>query len=159
MRTEVLTYVPADVMLLLSGYEITGWQSISIQRNSPVFRQIRGIRGKNTRARIPDSSAIIVIEAYQTELLHEVLSKVLEADMVNGTARLEVTLSELSGSTRFTTTTAYIEGYPEIGYSSENGVRKWTLLCDDSEWFVGSAINSNVNAVQNFLSNVNNVFS
>lgn len=159
MRTEVLTYVPSDVILLLSGYEITGWEAISIARSSPAFRQIKGIRGKNTRVQLPDSSAVITISALQTELLHEVLSKILEADIAEGTARLEISLSEISGGTRFSTINAYISGYPEIGYGKDNNTVVWTLLCENSDLTVGSAVNSNVEAVQNFLTNVNNLLT
>lgn len=159
MRTEVLTYVPSDVMLLLSGYEITGWESITISPNSQAFRQVNGIRGKNTRVKLRDTSCTITISAYQTELLHEVLSKILEADMAEGTARLEISLSEISGGTRFSTRDAYILGFPEVVYTRDNSVKVWTLSCSTSDMSIGSAVNSNVEAVQNFLTNVNNLLT
>lgn len=146
---EVLTYVPSNVALILSGSQIKGWNSITISRSDPVFKQIRGIRGKNTRTRIKNSSAIITIETPQTELFNEVLSMVLEADSVNGTARLEISLMESTGSSFFTTNTAYISQWPELRYSGELGVNVWTLTCEDSEIFIGSAKSAAIGFIDN----------
>ena len=146
---EVLTYVPSNVALILSGSQIKGWNSITISRSDPVFKQIRGIRGKNTRTRIKNSSATITIETPQTELFNEVLSMVLEADSVNGTARLEISLMESTGSSFFTTNTAYISQWPELRYSGELGVNVWTLTCEDSEIFVGSAKSAAIGFIDN----------
>lgn len=146
---EVLTYVPSNVALILSGSQVEGWNSISVVRSDPVFKQIKGIRGKNTRTRIKNSSATIVIETPQTELINEVLSMVLEADSVNGTARLEISLMESTGSSFFTTNTAYISQWPELKYSGELGVNVWTLTCEDSEIFIGSAKSAAIGFIDN----------
>lgn len=146
---EVLTYVPSNVALILSGSQVKGWNSISVARSDPVFKQIKGIRGKNTRTRIKNSSATIVIETPQTELINEVLSMVLEADSVNGTARLEISLMESTGSSFFTTNTAYISQWPELKYSGELGVNVWTLTCEDSEIFIGSAKSAAIGFIDN----------
>ena len=95
---EVLTYVPSNVVLLISGYPITGWNSIKIVRNAPSFKQIRGIRGKNTRVKLEDTSAVLTIETPQTELVNEVLSKCIEADENTGNVRLELTLKDITGN-------------------------------------------------------------
>lgn len=146
---EVLTYVPSNVSLIISGSQLSGWNSITISRSDPVFKQIKGIRGKNTRTRIKNSSATIVIETPQTELINEVLSMVLEADSVNGTARLEISLMEITGTSFFTTSTAYIERHPELKYTNELGVNVWTLVCEDSEVFIGSARNAALGIINN----------
>lgn len=146
---EVLTYVPSNVSLIISGSQLSGWNSITISRSDPVFKQIKGIRGKNTRTRIKNSSATIVIETPQTELINEVLSMVLEADSVNGTARLEISLMEITGSSFFTTSTAYIERHPELKYTNELGVNVWTLVCEDSEVFIGGARNAALGIINN----------
>lgn len=146
---EVLTYVPSNVTLLLSGYQVKGWTSISLTRNSPVFKQIRGIRGKNTRTRLKDTSAVLTIETLQTELLNEVFSMVLQADAVNGTARLEISLTESTGTSFFTTSTAYITAYPEVKYNAEISTISWTLVCEDSQLFVGNAKSAAVGLINN----------
>lgn len=149
---EVLSYVPSNVVLLISGLQIEGWNNIRISRNTPTFRQIRGIRGKNTRTRIKDSSATLIIETPQTSLVNEVLSKCLEADLETGAVRLEITLKETTGTSFFSTTTAYITAYPELSYSNSLGSNTWTLSCDESQVFIGCARSAAVGIVENGIS-------
>lgn len=146
---EVLTYIPTNVILLVSGYQISGWNSIEISRNAPSFKQIRGIRGKNTRTRNKDSSCTLKITVLQTELVNEVLSKCLEADISTGNVRLEMTLKDLGGTSFFTSTTAYITGYPMINYSKEVAEVTWELSCEDSYFYPGGARNTAFSIIQN----------
>lgn len=156
---EVLTYVPSNVILSVSGYPIEGWNSISITPSFPVFKQIAGIRGKNTRTRIKNTSATIVIDVPQTELLNDVLSMVLVADAANGTGRLEVGLSELTGTSFFTSTTAYITSFPELRYDSEIASRVWTLQCEVSEIHIGNAKSAALGVVGGAVSQLKDTVS
>lgn len=158
---EVLTYVPENVVLLISGYQIEGWDSIRVARNSPAFRQIRGIRQKNTRVRMKDTSTTITLEVPQTGLVNEVLSKCLEADIKTGSVRLEISLKEITGSSFFNTTTAYILAYPELNYKGTLSTNTWTLGSDESQMYLGAAKSAAVGIVENgvarlkdFVSNV-----
>lgn len=153
---EVLTYVPENVNLLLSGYKIEGWESITITRNSPAFKQIRGIRGKNTRVQIKDTSAVIKIETLQTELLNEVLSICLFSDTMNATARLDISLKETTGSTIFSTSTAYITAFPDLKYTSDISSLVWTINCEDSGMFVGNATSNAIGAMSGGISSLKN---
>lgn len=146
---EVLTYVPSNVVMLFSGYQIEGWTSIKITRSTPVFKQIRGIRGKNTRTRVKDSSVTLTIETPQTSLVNEVLSKCLEADLQTGAVRLEITLKETTGTSLFATTTGYITGYPDLSYTNSLGSNTWVLSCDDSHIYIGCAKSAAVGIVEN----------
>lgn len=138
---EVLTYVPSSVILLISGYQVKGWNSFEITRSTPQFRQVRGIRGKNTRTRIKDSSCTLRVAVLQTELVNEVFSKCLEADMSTGNIRLELTLRDLNGTSLFTSTTAYIVGYPTVTYNKEVAEVVWEFACEESYMYQGAARN------------------
>ena len=146
---EVLTYVPSNVTLLVSGYRIEGWTNISITPNTQSFRQVRGIHGKNTRVRMNDTSAILTIETLQTELLNDVFSMVHIADRAQGTARLEVSLADITGNSFFSSATAYITGMPTLTYGEDVSLVTWTMVCDSSELFLGSARNAAVGVVEN----------
>lgn len=149
---QVLTYVPSNVNLIISGLPISGWNEITVARNAPVIRQVRGIRGKNTRTRLKDSSAVITIETLQTELLNEVFTLALQADEQEGTARLELALTESTGTSFFTTSTAYITAYPQKSYSNEISSVVWTLACDESNMFIGNATSAAIGVVQGSVS-------
>ncbi len=158
---EVLTYVPSNISLIFSGYQLKGWDTIKLQRNSQSFKQIRGIRGKNTRTMLKDTSASLTISVPQTELAHEVFSKILEADLQTGNVRLEIVLSDLTGSSLFATTNAYITGYPTVSYGEDIQNYEWTFMCEDSYIFVGSARDATIGLVDNAVARlkdfVNNI--
>lgn len=138
---EVLTYVPSLVTMLINGYQIEGWNSISIQKNVENFKQVRGIRGKNTRIRNKDTSAVITVTCPQTEYVNEVLSRAVEVDMLTGNARLEITLKDGAGATVFSTTTAYVAGWSDVSYGTSLSDNSWKIFCDESKVYVAGARN------------------
>ena len=73
MSFEVYTYSPSEVILTISGYQITGFDKISVSRNSPAFSMVKGIRGQNTRVRNRDSSCTITVDLLQTAMANDCL--------------------------------------------------------------------------------------
>lgn len=134
--SKVFTYDPAQVQLTFGGYTITGWQSISIARSVDAFKPIRGIRGKHTRVRNADTSCTISIPLLQTSMGNDVLSRIHELDLVNGTGRIELTISDLGGTSVFNSVEAYILGYPEVVYSGEFEYRQWRIFCQSTNTYV-----------------------
>lgn len=155
---EVLTYVPSNVCLFLSGYEIKGWTEIKVSRNAPGYRQIRGIRAKHTRTRILDRSAKLTITVFQSEPVNEVLSIVHGADMQTGAGRLEIMLKEITGTSIFTTTTAYITGYPEMSYSGKLATNTWEIACDEATISLGNSTPGQKSVLDNAISKVTSLF-
>ena len=127
--SKVFTYSPKEVQLTFGGYTVTGWQSISIARSVDAYKPIRGIRGKHTRVKNADTSCMITLPLLQTSMSNDVLSRIHELDIANGTGRIELTLSDLKGTSVFNSVEAYIVGYPEVTYSGEFEYRQWRIFC------------------------------
>ncbi len=135
---DVLTYRPGEVTLSICGYVVEGWTSIAIARNTPTFKQIRGIRGKNTRVMNADTSGTIRVNLTQTSVANDVFSELLAMDKRFATNRLEVTIKDNSGTSLFSSIKAYIESYPETTFSASQTERNWTILCDSMDgYFIG----------------------
>lgn len=158
----VTTYSPADVKLTLGGYQIVGWQSISIARSAKGFTVVRGIRGKNTRVPNRDSSATIQFSLAQFSPSNDVLSYIHERDLDEGTARIALTLRDGSGGSVFSTNEAYITGYPATTYSGGFEYRVWEIFCQttDSYKVAGntrpstSLFDGVLNEASNFVNNL-----
>jgi len=131
--SEVYTYSPQDVKLVICGYIVEDWVRISIDRNSPVFRQIRGIRGKNTRVKNRDTSAVIALEALMVGQVNDVLSEIVLQDSILNTGRLEVGLIDTSGRSVFTTVESFVEGYPSVTFSADIETRTWRIMCNSTD--------------------------
>lgn len=149
---SVKTYVPSNLNLLICGYKVEGWTKITVTRNSPTFKQVRGIRGKNTRIRLLDTSAVITLTVPQTEEVNDVLSAISEADSRYGSGRLEIMMSDLSSDTQFSSPTGYITMLPAISYESNLSDNVWEITCDRSRFSPGGAKNAAVGIVEGGIS-------
>ncbi|MNQ35952.1 hypothetical protein D3C85_494590 [compost metagenome] len=139
MAFEVNTYSPKDVSLAFSGYVLTGWNTITVSRNTNAYTTVRGIRGKNTRVRNVDTSATISFSCLQTSDSNDIMSSIHAIDIATGSARIELTLKDASGTSLFSSKEAYIQGYPESTFSGDFSYRVWTINCltTESTWNVG----------------------
>lgn len=132
MSYEVNDYAPSEVILTFGGYQVEGWDQISIERSSPVFKQIKGIRGKHTRVKDPDTSATISLGVMQTCSTNDYLSEILRLDAQSGTGRLSILLKDKSGNSVFSSEEGYIVGYPKADFGEEIVFRPWTIFCQST---------------------------
>lgn len=152
--TNIFTYSPQDVTLIIGGYQVKGWESISFRRNSDGYTSIQGIRGKNTRVINKNTSATLIIPILQTEQANDVFSSIHELDMENGTGRIALTLNDKGGNSVFSSNEAYIAGYPEVIYSGDAEYRAWKIMCDSSKFYVGSNANPSFSLFSSILNNI-----
>jgi hypothetical protein len=132
---DVKTYSPKDVVLIIGGYQVTGWQTISITRSVKGFTPIRGIRGKNTRVPNRDTSATLTFPILQSSQSNDVLSYIHELDLEEGTARIALTLKDNSGRSVFNSNEAFITGYPSATFSGQFEYRNWEIFCQTTDTF------------------------
>lgn len=131
----VQTYNPKDVILTIGGYQLTGWQSITISRTVKGFTVIRGIRGKNTRVKNVDTSATLTISLLQTSQGNDVLSSIHGLDLEEGTARISLMLKDRSGRSVFSSNEAYITGYPTAPFSGQFEYRNWEFFAQTTDTY------------------------
>lgn len=132
---SVLSYSPKDVVLIVAGYQVTGWEKISITRTRKAFTPIPGIRGKSTRAVSRDTSATVSVSILQTSASNEVLSHIHTMDTQQGTGILPIILKDMSGTSVFSSEQAYITGYPAVAYSGQFEYRAWEIFCETTKTF------------------------
>lgn len=122
-------YSPSDVILIIAGYQVTGWESITITRRMDSFIPVYGIRGKHTTVPSGDTSATITIPLLQTSQSNDVFSSILGLDEINGTGKLNMSLVDNSGDSVFYSDEARILGYPEVVFSGNFSYRAWRIFC------------------------------
>lgn len=155
MSFSVNTYSPKDVTLAFGGYVLTGWNTINIQRTYSGFTPVDGIKNKNTRVRNTNTAATINFSCLQTGDANDLLSQIHALDLQTGAVRITLTLKDLSGSSIFTSSEAYILGYPEVVYSDSFEWRVWNIHCSTSEgWNVGGNLRPSTSLFDSALSTV-----
>lgn len=154
-QMAVNTYSPKDVILTIGGYQIAGWDNISIRRRSPGFTTVAGIRGKHTRVPSNDSSANITLSLVQTSPSNDVLSQIHTLDLLDGTGRIALTLKDLSGRSVFDSNEAYILDYPEVLFSGGIEYRSWSLFCQTTNTYsVGGNTKPDTTLVDGLISGI-----
>lgn len=138
MSFDVKTYSPSDVLLTFGGYVIEGWDRIVITRTLPSFKQVNGIRGKNTRIRLNNTSATIDIDLVSTSNTNAVFTEIVKQDEMYGGARLVITVKDLLGGEVFSTEEGYLEAPATRTYEAEASVRPWKINCLTSGTGVGA---------------------
>ena len=128
-----LTYNPSDVRLKIGGYEVVGWDNVRIARTKFGFNPVQGIRGKHTRVPSGDTSASITLTLVQTSPSNDVLSEIYRLDEIQGTGRIALTLKDSSGKSVFSSSEAYVTGYPETVFSGDFEYRAWTIFCQTTD--------------------------
>jgi len=128
---KLATFAPDDIVFVINDYRITDFADgtfIDINKNSPNFRQVRGIRGKHTRVHTRDRSGVISIRIMQTSNQNDILSELANQDDLNQTGLLLVTLRDVGGQTALQFGNAYIESTPNISYQGgQTTAREWRI--------------------------------
>lgn len=155
---SVMTYSPSDVKLIVSGYLVAGWETISISRVSQGFQPIPGIRGKDTRSKNPKTSAILSVTTVMTSQSNDVFSYIHDRDLEYGTGRLVITLKDNSGRSVFSSNEGFIRGFPETVFSGNAEYRAWEIYCQSTEsYYIGGnsrPVNSIFSNAVDFVSNI-----
>ncbi|QYW06634.1 hypothetical protein uav_103 [Pseudomonas phage UAVern] len=153
MASDILTYSPADVKLILCGYILTGVVSVTLQwKGARPFRVIRGIRGKHTRVFNPDLYAVVVVELLQTSISNDIFTSILVQDRQNKSARLEFGVNDKSGTTSYQSSDCFIGAYPDVSFSGELTTYKWEIECLD---FISGGIGGNARQGFDILDSAN----
>lgn len=160
----VSTYSPSDVTLVVAGYVISGWDSISISRRTESFKPIPGIRGKHARVRSggglnADTSAIITLTLAQESQSNDVLSAIHRLDIEQGTGRIVLTLRDKSGASLFNSHEAYILSYPESTFTNDFSTRPWRIFCQSTKtFFVGGNTKPQTSLLDSATSFISDLF-
>lgn len=127
MGASVKTYKPSDVVVVVSGYQLTGIVSLTAQWSSPPYTTIKGIRGTNTRVRNYDSGLTLILQILQTSITNDVLSEIVSKDISTGNGRLHVQIKDSSGSTLLTSTNGFVSNRADVAYSNDLSEREWRI--------------------------------
>lgn len=129
MSGSVLTYDPSSVTISVCGWIVPGIVSITLQWKSEAFHVRKGIRGVHTRVYNPDRQATLVIELLPTSIANDVFTHIVLQDAGNHAGLLDpVSLKDSSGTSRFTTSQAFLHTFPEMTFNAEGIVtRRWEI--------------------------------
>ena len=131
---EVATYSPSDVVVTFGGYILEDWESITVERSLPSHKIITGIRGKNSRNAVKNTSATVTVELAQTSLANYIFQKIVELDEATGNGRISITIKDTLGGEVFYSDDTFIEAPASRTYSADISTRTWKMNCLSSAY-------------------------
>lgn len=129
MSGNVLTYDPSSVTLSVCGWIVPGVVSLTLQWKSETFSVRKGIRGVHTRIYNQDRYSTLIVELLPSSIANDVFTDIVLQDAAAHAGLLDpVSLKDNSGTSRFTTSQAFLHTFPEMTFNADGIVtRKWEI--------------------------------
>ncbi len=124
-------YSPEDITVLLYGvYPLQGFVSgsfLTITKNLQPFVAERTTDGQVARLHNKDATYTVTLTLHNTADGNDVLTKLWQVDELLKKGKFPLLIKDELGSSFFFSTTTWVEGIPDIEYSSEITSRTWVL--------------------------------
>jgi hypothetical protein len=137
-------YDPRSIMIRWGGTNlnqgIASGTFITVARNGPTWRHLKGSDGEAARSRTNDFGGRVDFTLSKQSLTNTLLSAQLQADEITGLIVFPFGLVDINGLTVWSSPLAYLEGWPEDSYGTEEINRNWSLICDPLIPFPGGGL-------------------
>lgn len=136
----VKTYDPKQVAVIFGGTTLSGFTDgtfINVERNENAFNLKVGVDGIGTRAKTNNLSGKVTITLHQSSSSNNYLSGVAAADELSNSGALPLLIRDASGTSLFTSLTAWVQKYANGEFGKEVSNRVWVLETDTIVIFDG----------------------
>lgn len=133
MTTEIKTYDPAVVSVIVGGLNITGFAPgamIELAPDDPQWRDDYGVDGESARWRNLNPFDTLTLNMMQSSNGNLILSNLLNADIASQAGILPVLITDDNTSgikSTYLSTRGWIAGPPRIGFAGSPTARSWAL--------------------------------
>ncbi len=134
------TFDPKAVVFIFGGYPIRGFSDgtmITAERSEDMFIDKNGVTGEAARSKSNNRSGIVKATLMMTSSDNDYLSKIALMDERSNTGIRELSITDLLGTSKVFSATAYIKKLPTIDYGKEIKDREWTFVCPNMMMTVG----------------------
>lgn len=134
------TYIPKSVIVTAGNRTISGFAPdslITLEPASVDFTRTLGVDGFNSRAKVENNAWTVTLFLQSTSPSNDVLTTFLQNDR-NNNAVFRFDVTDLSGSTRFASSYAWIAERPTVTMASEVGTFEWVIHTDNSDYNIGN---------------------
>jgi hypothetical protein len=124
---QTRTYDFKQTLVTFNGFQLTGLNSVKIERNEDAFTLEVGGDGETSRSKTNNRSARVTIEAMQVSNANNVLSVFANADELSNSGAGPLMIKDLTSGSKFVAEQAWVVKVPEAGYEAAAGTREWIL--------------------------------
>ena len=140
-KSILSTYSPEDVSFIIAGVinlrGFTGGTFITISKDQPVFKTVESTDGIPSRVKNISKAYTITVDLMSTSESNEVMTRLSLIDYSTHVVKFPLLIKDEMGSTLFFSTSAWIEGHPDVSFSMGVEGRRWVLKATDASNFIG----------------------
>lgn len=137
----ILTYDPAQVSVSLAGlYTIEGYANgtfLEISKDTKPYSNQTAMDGEVSRLFLKDDNFTIHLTLAQSSLSNNILSALHSVDLATQLGKFPILIQDKSGTTKFFSTNAWIESYPDASFGNSLDTRQWTIQCSNGVYALG----------------------
>lgn len=144
----LLTYSPQRISVSVAGlFDIEGFAQgtfVEITKEVTPYQYQSAMDGQTSRTFTYDANFSVKIHLAQTSSSNDILNSLHAVDLVTQLGKVPFLIRDKNGSTMFFSPTAWIENYPDVGFSDQMETRVWTFKCSDCVLTVAGAGEANL---------------
>jgi hypothetical protein len=133
-------YDPAQVILVVDGETISGYAAgtqLSITWNNDFWTDEVGNDGEDTRIKGNNFSALITCNLMQSSDSNDILSAIVNEDIINSNRIFEVRVRDLLGTTELSSSKCRLKRYADVNFANTGQPRPWRIYCPNLTGVVG----------------------
>jgi len=131
-------YNPAKIQVVYGGVKALQVESINVTPAAPMTTAQVLVDGTEVVNVSMNNAADVEVTLAQASATNAIYSADVSAMKALGTVIFKPFLfKDLNGTTLMSSDTAYLTGYPEVGFAAESGTRVWKIRCSNLKVNVG----------------------
>ena len=112
---------------------------VEVRRVARSWKLLKGGDGESTRLRTNNFAGEVVLTLRQGARTNNVLAGLATADELSGLVVGPLTVRDFGGATLHFAPRAFLDGFPEDGFSVDEEARVWRFLCPELLVFPGGS--------------------
>ena len=121
------TYDAKDVSIIISDRAASGFNSVSVTRESDTWSDDVGADGEVARSKSNDKRGNFELTMQQTSEFNDFLSSLHNEDEATGNKIFNVTVKDNRGKSLHESAEAWIQKLPDSEYAQASGERVWSI--------------------------------
>jgi hypothetical protein len=152
-------YSPGDVNISIGGFNVDGWDSITMSRNAENTGKNISADGKVGLTQSADKTGVCEIEVQQqNSAFNSYAAEIQRIQDTTGTLlRFDIVVSDKSGGILSNLNTAHLDVPASQDLSQEAGSRTWAFFVSDMEYLPNIGGFGDLTAISNAQAAVNNL--
>lgn len=139
----VKNYDPKNIAVIVAGTQLGGFTDgtfVNVERNEEMWTMKVGVDGIGTRSKTNNRSGKITVTLHQSSSFNDFLSGLANTDenTPGGSGGVPVLIRDNSGTSLYTSATAWINKQAGAEFGKEVQNRVWVLETDQLIMFTGS---------------------